>query len=241
MYNKTQLHPEHAFEKHVFHRDMFAHYLRWTHVLKRAKIGMKILDFGCGNGNLLEVLWRNRYKGKLYIGIDIRSKTIFNNSDKFKNVEWASFVCDDLVNPISNFGNDWDIITSFEVLEHIGKQNADKFLQNISNCANDNTIILLSTPNYDEDIGAASNHVIDGQVCEFTHSELQNLLVKYFTIEEKYGTFASIKDYYNELNDWQLEMYNTLSAYYDSNLLSVIMAPMFPEKSRNCLWVLKKK
>ena len=64
-YNITQLSPDVTFEKHVFHRDQFAHYLRWTHVLKRAKIGMNILDFGCGTGNLAEVLYRNRYKGRL--------------------------------------------------------------------------------------------------------------------------------------------------------------------------------
>ena len=33
-YNKTQLHPEQIFEKHIFHRDQFAHYLRWNYILK---------------------------------------------------------------------------------------------------------------------------------------------------------------------------------------------------------------
>jgi hypothetical protein len=35
-YNTTDLDPEATFERHVFHRDQFAHYLRWTHVLKAA-------------------------------------------------------------------------------------------------------------------------------------------------------------------------------------------------------------
>ena len=54
-YNTTDLNPESTFTKHVFHRDQFAHYLRWTHILKEARIGETICDFGCGNGNLLEV------------------------------------------------------------------------------------------------------------------------------------------------------------------------------------------
>ena len=35
-------------------------------------------------------------------------------------------------------------------------------------------------------------------------------------------------------------MFNHLKEYYDVNLLSNIMAPFFPKKSRNTLWVLKK-
>ena len=61
-YNTTQLNPETTFERHVFHRDQFAHYLRWSHILKIAKIGMNILDVGCGSGNLLEVFYRNKRK-----------------------------------------------------------------------------------------------------------------------------------------------------------------------------------
>ena len=30
-----------------------------------------------------------------------------------------------------------------------------------------------------------------------------------------------------------------LKEYYDSNLLSIMLAPMYPENSRNILWVLK--
>ena len=59
VYNTTDLRPDQAFERHVFHRDQFAHYLRWTHILKEAKIGESIVDFGCGAANLLEVLYRN--------------------------------------------------------------------------------------------------------------------------------------------------------------------------------------
>ena len=60
-YNCTQLTPQQEFERHIYHRDQFAHYLRWTHVLRDARIGQTILDFGCGSGEMLEVFYRNRY------------------------------------------------------------------------------------------------------------------------------------------------------------------------------------
>ena len=89
-YNTTQLDPDKAFERHVFHRDMFAHFLRWTNILRLADAGAKILDFGCGSGNQYEVLYRNRFKPAKFIGLDIRSQTIKKNHVKFpqENVDW---------------------------------------------------------------------------------------------------------------------------------------------------------
>lgn len=244
MYNTTQLNPDTAFERHVFHRDMMAHYLRWSHVLKIAEIGMNILDFGCGSGNIYEVFYRNKFAPKRFLGLDIRKQTIEKNKIKFPKAEWND---EDLVNMKQNYGNDWNVITSFEVLEHIGKNNGDKFLQNIRLHCNDKTIVLISTPNYDEGVGAAGNHTYDSgdgrgvAPQEYTYQELQELFSKYFTIEKVWGTFASIRDYKDSMNDWQKQMFESLYEYFDVNILSNLMAPMFPEQSRNCLWQLKIK
>lgn len=239
-YNTTQLSPESTFERHVYHRDQFAHYLRWTHVLKRAKIGMNILDVGCGTGGLAEVLYRNRYKAEKYIGLDIRKKTIADANKKYKKVDWIKFIEKDLCEKYKIKGR-WDMITSFEVLEHIGKKNGKKFLENIVSHMSKNTVFLLSTPSHDPKVGAAANHIIDGEVGEYDYSELEELLKKYFVIKEVYGTFASQRDYKDIMNPWQKKMFEAMHKYYDSNLISNIMAPLFPELARNCIWVLKKK
>lgn len=246
-YNTTQLDPDTTFERHVYHRDQFAHYLRWTYVLKTAKIGMRICDFGCGTSmNLAEVFYRNRYKPELYHGLDIRD--LNEKGKKLIKLDWCIFNKKDLCSEDFNIGfNDFDLVTSFEVIEHVGKQNADIFLKNMLNLGNKNTIFMLSTPVYDENVGAADNHTYDSgdgrgkAVQEFEFEELKTLLEKYFIIEKVFGTFASQKDYKPYLNEWQQKMFDELSYYYDSNLISNIMAPMFPNKSRNCLWVLKKK
>jgi len=233
-YNKTQLHPEKEFERHVFHRDQFAHYLRWTHVLKIAKIGMNILDFGCGNANLLELLYRNRYRPKSYLGLDIRNRTIEQNKQNFK-LDFVKFRCLDLCGDV-NVGDDWDIIVCFEVIEHIGKKNAEVFLKNIQKSMNDKTLLLLSTPNYNIRVGAAQNHIINSEIGEFEYNELKTLLEKYFIIDDVFGTMASQIDYKSKMNEWQIKMFDHLTKYYDSNLVSNIMAPFFPVESRNCLW-----
>ncbi len=243
-YNTTQLNPDTAFERHIYHRDQFAHYLRWTHVFKYMKpLGeKKVLDFGCGSGNLAEVLYRNRYKCAEYLGLEVREKTVEEANHKFEKVPWIKFSTQDLCK--EDYSVDLepsDVIVSFEVIEHIGKKNADIFLQNMCKHCHEDTTILLSTPNYDPDVGAAANHIINGEVCEFDHFELQSILERYFTIEKKYGTFASQKDYKKLLNDWQLKFFEQAHDYWDSNLLSNIMAPMFPEQARNCLWIMKVK
>lgn len=242
-YNTTQLSPDITFERHVFHRDQFAHYLRWTHVLKNAKIGMNILDVGAGTGNLLEVFYRNKFKGKEYLGLEYRNLTVAKNNLKFADVDWAYFQQCDITTPnlIKKPKDDlgWDIITCFEVLEHVGKANVEQVLTNIYNNMSNKTICYISTPCYDPSVGPAANHVVNGVIGEMTYNELKEKLLKVgFKIKKVYGTFASIKDYEYLLNDWQRKMFDNLKEYYDTNLLSVIMAPFFPEHSRNCLWEL---
>ena len=79
------------------------------------------------------------------------------------------------------------------------------------------------------------------EIGEFTYDELHKLLSKHFNVDKVYGTFASQKDYKDELVGWKKEMFDALYDYYDANLLSNLMAPLFPTKSRNCIWVLKMK
>ena len=248
VYNTTDLRPDQAFERHVFHRDQFAHYLRWTHILKEAKIGESIVDFGCGAANLLEVLYRNKFKQKEYIGIDIREKTISQAAENYADVQWAHFYVADLVKHDLDFSQfNADKVCTFEVLEHVGKQNAHIFLENFKACGNNNATYYLSTPNYDPEVGAAGNHTYDSgdgrgvDVQEFDHWELEDILSQHFIIVKKCGTFASMKDYKPMMNDWQKKMFEALKGYYDSNLIANIMAPMFPDVARNTLWVLKRK
>ncbi len=247
-YNKTQLNPDTTMERHVYHRDQFAHYLRWTHVLKEAKIGMNILDFGCGSGNLLEVFYRNRFKPKSYVGLDIRKQTIDMLNQKWNDLPFADFQVADLCSkPFPNLihlGNEWDIIACFEVIEHIGKHNVEQFLNNIVWFMNDKTVLLISTPCYDARVGAADNHIIDGKICELSYDEMKNALESSgLEIVNQWGTFASQKDYKKseEFKKIPEELWTKLHEYFDSNILSNLMAPLFPKYSRNVMWKCQKR
>jgi len=237
-YNTTQLNPDTCFERHVYHRDQFAHYLRWTHALSRLELGMNVLDFGCGSGNMAEVMYRNRYKGNCYLGLDIREKTVIANREKFKDVQWVFFNSADLCEVdmkipligVSPTPAHWDL-------------NVPQFLKNIAKVCSKATTLLISTPCYDEKTGAADNHIINGEVCEMTFDEFKSFLEVEFKIENKWGTFASQKDYKSYFNQYPGldKIYEKLHEYNDSNIISNLMAPLFPEHSRNVLWECKLK
>jgi SAM-dependent methyltransferase len=254
-YNNTDLNPLDTFEKHIFHRDQFAHYLRWTHILKEAKIGETIVDFGAGKCNLLEVLYRNRFKPAKYIALEYKQSEMDKAKERYSKLPFeAEFIQQDIIIPTLDFTKfNADRVVSFEVAEHVGTQNVIDapytFLKNFMACGSENATYYLSTPNFDARIGAAGNHTYDSgdglgkRAQELDHDKLQMAIENSgFEIINKFGTFASQKDYKDTLNSWQLEMFNALSKYYDSNLLSNFMAPVINAKNaRNCLWVLKRK
>ena len=250
-YNTTDLDPERTLERHIFHRDQFAHYLRWSHVLKEARINEVIVDFGAGQCQLLEVLYRNRYKPAKYTALEYRESEMAKAREKYKNLKFpAEFIQQDIVKPTLDLDKlQADKVVSFEVAEHVGRQNVPEFLKNFRKCGKDTARYYLSTPNYDPTVGAAGNHTYDSgdgrgkAVQEIDHFELQEMILDAdFEIVNKFGTFASQKDYKESLNDWQQKMFDELNKYYDSNLLSNLMAPVIePELARNTLWVLKKK
>lgn len=249
-YDCTDLDPEKTFEKHVFHRDQFAHYLRWTHVLKEANIGEVIVDFGAGKCNLLEVLYRNRYKPGKYIALEYRKNKMDKAKEKYKNLKFpAEFHQQDIIKPSMDYSEfQADKVVSFEVAEHIGRQNVPTFLENFKECGKDTATYFLSTPNYDPQVGAAGNHTYDSgdgrgkAPQEIDHFELQDMIYEAgFEIVNKFGTFASQKDYKKDLSETELEFFERLNKYYDNNLVSNIMAPLIDaSKARNCLWVLRR-
>ncbi len=247
-YNVTDINVKEQFENGFAHRDYLAHLMRWWHILRVVMSGERICDFGCGNGFLLEVLYRNRSGIGAYVGLDIREQTLKKAIEKWGKLAWAKFINIDLIlTPFDYSAVRADRVVSFEVMEHVGKQNAEIFLQHFRDCGKPTATYYLSTPNHDAKVGAADNHTYDSgdgrgvAVQEHTHKELVELIQKFFTIEKKFGTFASIKNYKPLMKPWQQEMFSALSEYYESNMMSILMAPMFPEVARNTLWVLKRK
>lgn len=234
MINKTQLDLTKAEERQLVHRDYLAHCLRWSHILRNADIGETILDLGCADAPLAMAFYTNKFKPKLYVGVDIRSSLIEKNRQLKFNFP-VEFITANLITEIDKIPvNRYTIVAMLEVLERVEKKDGLVILNNVLKVMNDDTVLYLSTPCFNG--SKAGNHVY-----EWRWDELRKELEPRFLIQHVYGTFASQKDIKDELNDHERYVFERLYDYYDSNLLSILFAPLHPSTSRNCLWVLKKK
>ena len=251
-YNKTHLSLDLAEERMIIHRDYLGHVLRWSHVIKHADIGETILDLGCADGPMAMAFYTNRYKPKSYLGIDIRDSMVAKGRKKMEKVPWAEFMAVDLVKDFGNIPKrDYTKIVCFEMIEHIPGETVEPLLKNVASLMTKKTKFFLSTPCFDG-VNQAANHLK-----EWYFKELKDVLERHFKIEEVYGTFMSQKDLkkaqeegnkmakviFNPVNDAedQYSLFDALRGYYDSNLLAVIFAPLFPSYSRNAIWRLVKK
>jgi 2-polyprenyl-3-methyl-5-hydroxy-6-metoxy-1,4-benzoquinol methylase len=235
--NKTFLSIDNAEKRCFIHRDYIAHCLRFTHVLKRllkVKQAINLLDVGCGKETpLLKMIYTSKMSALInkYIGLEagkINAPEFVHKID-YELIE--NTLIQDLECKISKF----DIITMFEVLEHMPPSNVINTLLKLKSLMNEDSELIVSTPNYNKQVGAAGNHQNE------MGYKLLSKLFNFFGLEviEKYGTFASIRDYKGLLSESQLDTFKKLSEYYDSNYLATIFSPMFPEVSRNVLYVLK--
>jgi 2-polyprenyl-3-methyl-5-hydroxy-6-metoxy-1,4-benzoquinol methylase len=234
--NKTHLSIDLAEQREIVHRDYLAHCMRWSHILRRIDAGEIVLDLGCADAPLGMMLYANKFRPTRYVGIDIREGILETAKAKLAK---ANFPIELLkLNLITEFSEvpkyDYSIITCLEMVEHIEGQYVEPLLKNIAEIMSAKTTFFLSTPCYDGK-NQAGNHIK-----EWTYVELRELLWKYFKVEASYGTFmnqAALKQC------WSLEemiVFEKLHEYYDSNVLSIIFAPLHAKDARNAIWRLKR-
>jgi SAM-dependent methyltransferase len=225
-------------DKGQIHRDYIAHCLRWTHVAKyaaRKAPDTRILDIGCGKEFPLPRLIRSgMIKMDYYSAVDyakIEPKKYFNKTGTSWEPQKVWSETDFCEIPDEEHDN-INTICCFEVLEHVEPEHAQRMLQKMKRILAKDGIAFLSTPCYDEKVGAAANHVN-----EMTYEAFGSLIESTgLGIKAHYGTFASQKDYKKILTDDELSVFNKLNVYYDANYLSTIFAPLYPAHSRNAIW-----
>ncbi len=237
--DKTHLSIDQAEQRGFIHRDYIAHCLRWSHVCKFLLQGNKyktvnILDVGCGRD---QPLARLMYTSKLnpttgsYTGVDynkLELHSMFKSTGKF-----PIKLFDQVAFPDVKLDKEfYDVIVSFEVIEHVEPKHTFDILSGIKKLLSKDGDVFISTPCYDEKVGAAGNHVN-----EMSYEALGSMIEKIgFGIHKSYGTFASQKDYKDNLKkDGYMDLFNKLNEYYDSNYIATLFAPLYPANSRNCL------
>jgi hypothetical protein len=241
--DNTHLSIDQAEERGFIHRDYLAHCLRWSHVVKhltRKPDQWRVLDVGCGREvPLAKTLYSSRLIVDSYLGVDYNElvppemfKTGKFPLQLFGKMDAGEVGFPDFVRAILQP----NVIVCFEMLEHIEPEHVRRVLLNLLALSGGGAPVFLSTPCWDETVGAAANHVN-----EMTYSAFGALLEDLgFSILHVYGTFASLVDYEKlvvlKYGASGRKLFEELKAYYDVNYLSTVLAPVFPSQSRNCLW-----
>ena len=147
---------------------------------------LKVLDFGCGSG----------YGTKLL-------------KEHFKHVDAYDSYPDDyfpenfnLITKIEDLHNDYDIITNFEVIEHLEKEDQLGLLELISSKLKKNGLLYISTVRKITP-PPTKNREIEHKY-ELNYEELYNLCSKIFTrvitfgqIDQNIGTYYKDNTYHN--------------------------------------------
>ena len=244
--DKTFLSLDKAEERGILHRDYIAHCLRWSHVAmylrrKNRYKNANILDIGPGKEiPLARTLYVNRTTPKTYTAVDVSKlemPAMFENANwKPTNLISKMDICELDLMTLDSAPN---IIVCFEVIEHVEPGHSRRMLEKMYDMCYftlDDAVVFLSTPNWDPKVGAAGNHVN-----EIRHQALGAVIEDIgFNIEARYGTFASQRDIKPFMTEEELSLMEKMKEYYDSNYVSTIFAPLFPEVSRNCIWRLSR-
>ena len=116
----------------------------WNVLIKEltGKKNLKIVDLGCGNGQLARLLEKRKLNIDSYLGLDFSAVAI-NYANKKNTFEHHKFQIEDF-NIMKNLDISNTYFICLEVLEHI-----EKDLELLKKVKGNNNNFLFSVPNYD--------------------------------------------------------------------------------------------
>jgi len=237
-YDKTQL--RETGHGNSLHRDYSAHFFRWSFARRYIRPSDSVLEVGCGQDlPLYKILTGGAARNvDTYLGVDLNKlKAVSKNKNNFFGE--FNFV-EDYAKVKAFKPEGFDVLVTFEVIEHMRVDLGAQMLSACFECLKPGGTMLISTPCYDG-VRHAVNHIH-----EYTVPELQDYLIKAgFVVNARYGTFMDIKHFKQQLLDDNVQsavdtLMPLLSKYFDSNAVSNIFAPLYPDHSRNNLWVCHK-
>lgn len=144
-------------------------------ILKDIVAGKKVLDAACGTGYGTYTLsqWANHVTG-----IDISAEAIDFCRENYqnRNLSYLQMSVADMKFEDQSF----DVIISFETLEHIPYELQCDFLKEVTRVLKDNGVLIMSTPDRIMATIAKRGNINPYHIHEFTTEEYRTFLMSYF-------------------------------------------------------------
>lgn len=231
-YNKTSL--KMAVHGQTVHRDYLAHALRWSFVAQRViKRGDVVVDVGCGPDASLERAIA-RFPHATYLPSKMYAIDLVRFVPPFQT-GWITWMPGTDVLDV-RLPERADVVVCLEVIEHMPKHKGAQLIGWIWDVLKPDGKLVLSTPAHD------GKHMPRNHVHEYTIAELADALAPRFTVVKRWGTFANVPEVRRELAKKYPEaqaVFDALAEYYSDEVMSVIFAPLFPDRARNNIWLLR--
>lgn len=176
-------------EKNIFFTDHVSRYW-WANQYAENKT---VLDCATGKGYGAYIMSHN---AKSVMGVDLNEESlkIARSTFHMPNLEflkWDAFKLEQL-------NKKFDIITAFEVIEHIDENQTDNFLSSISSALNKDGKLLISTPNHDV-VEKSRSQVPHFHINNFPPVKLKKILSKHFDSVVMIGQYQPKNFIYNSI------------------------------------------
>jgi len=192
----------------------------------------KVFDVGFGQAVLPKYLDMLRYDGE-YLGVDLNEQYVF---DAMKRKDEFNFKTRFYCKPAYELDEKFDCIVLGELIEHLAKKEAKKFLLHCKSILNDGGYILLTTPNKHESINWPADHED-----EYSYDELESLFKSCgLKIKDAVGLWSNTKDTFSFIDSIEQEMYVRYEKIVPNSLLNVLFNIVYPKKSKHLLFILTK-
>jgi SAM-dependent methyltransferase len=139
--------------------------------------GKRVLEFGCGSG--FNCAFVKEQLGATHVtGFDVSADSVAIAKDQYPDVDLR--VADACDSRLSIEPGTWDVVVSFEVLEHVPDMPA--FLANVRRHVKPGGVVFLSTPNREVfSLGHEPSPINREHIKELNRAELDALLLPLFS------------------------------------------------------------
>lgn len=115
---------------------------RYKFACKWIREGERVLEVGCGEGFGCNFL--SRHAGSV-TGLDIDAEAIGRCRGRYCR-ENLRFVVDDIVHPRELPAGGYDVVVSFEMIEHVSREDGQRMVANVAGHLRERGMAIVSTP-----------------------------------------------------------------------------------------------